>query len=123
MRGSNIRLTQRSRKLRRDETNAERKLWARIRNRSLAGHKFVRQEAIGPFFADFVCREVHLIVEVDGGQHADSKTDQQRSRQLASFGYRVLRFWNNDVLANTEGVLKVITDELRRARAPHPPRG
>ena len=72
----------------------------------------MRQEPIGPYICDFVCREQHLIVEVDGGQHADSAADVVRDRWLSAEGYRVLRFWNNDVLSNTEGVLITIDAAL-----------
>ena len=88
-------------------------LWKRLRNRQLGGCKFVRQEPIGPYFADFVCRERRLIVEVDGGQHADSQRDLVRDRWLAQHGYRVLRFWNNEVRGNIEGVLEAIAEALK----------
>jgi very-short-patch-repair endonuclease len=94
-------------------TDAERKLWYRLRARSLPGFKFVRQEPIGPYVADFICRERRLIVEVDGGQHAESQRDLVRDRWLAEHGYRVLRFWNNDVMGNIEGVLETIAAALK----------
>jgi very-short-patch-repair endonuclease len=75
--------------------------------------KFRRQQPIGPFFVDFVCLERRLIVEVDGGQHAGSSSDAERTRWLQAQGYRVLRFWNNDVLANPDGVAQVILDSLK----------
>ena len=87
-------------------------LWNRIRNRQIDGHKFVRQEPIGGYVCDFVCRERFLIIEVDGGQHSESAADVVRDRRLAEGGYRVLRFWNNDVLGNLEGVLTTIQAEL-----------
>ena len=83
-----------------------------VRDRRLSGFKFVRQEAIGPFIVDFVCRDRRLVVEVDGGQHADSAADAARDAFLASEGYRVMRFWNNDVLRNCDGVLTVILEAL-----------
>jgi very-short-patch-repair endonuclease len=98
----------RSRRLRRDATDAERRLWYRLRSRQIEGAKFVRQDSIGPYVVDFVCRELRLIVEVDGGQHATDTRDAVRDGWLADRGYRVLRFWNNDVLLNTEGVLETI---------------
>jgi very-short-patch-repair endonuclease len=85
----------------------------RLRDRRLDGFKFVRQEAIGSFIVDFACRERKLIIEVDGGQHAESAKDAARDAFLASEGYRVLRFWNNDVLTNREGVLLTILDALK----------
>ncbi|WP_433994598.1 endonuclease domain-containing protein [Bradyrhizobium lablabi] len=87
-------------------------LWNRIRNRQISESKFVRQQPIGGYICDFVCRERLLIIEVDGGQHSDSAADVIRDRRLAEDGYRVLRFWNNDVLGNLEGVLATIQNEL-----------
>jgi very-short-patch-repair endonuclease len=78
----------------------------------LGGFKFVRQEAIGSYIVDFACRERKLVVEVDGGQHADSQRDRQRDADLGNEGYRVLRFWNSDVLKNKSGVLETILKEL-----------
>jgi len=75
-------------------------LWFALRDRRLAGFKFVRQEAIGSYIVDFVCRDRKLIVEVDGGQHVESVRDLKRDAELAAEGYRVLRFWNSDVLKN-----------------------
>ena len=80
----------------------------RVRDRRLAGFKFVRQKSIGPYVADFLCRDRNLIVEVDGRQHAESESDQIRDAVLVSEGYRVLRFWNSDVLHNLNGVLETI---------------
>src|SRR3984893_13782608 len=101
-----------ARRLRRAATDAERRLWYRLRARQIDGAKFVRQEPIGPYIVDFVCREQRLIVEVDGGQHATDTRDIVRDNWLSDDGYRVLRFWNNDVLANTEGVLEAIAAAL-----------
>jgi very-short-patch-repair endonuclease len=108
MRGAKVVKTQRARRLRRDSTDAELKLWYRMRSRSILGFKFVRQEPIGPYVADFACRERRLIVEVDGGQHAESERDLVRDQWFADHRYRVLRFWNTDVLANIDGVLETI---------------
>jgi very-short-patch-repair endonuclease len=115
MRGANARTTERARRLRRASTDAERKLWYRLRSRSVDGYKFVRQEPIGPYVADFVCRERRLIVEVDGSQHADSKRDLIRSLWLVEHRYKVLRFWNNDVLSNIDGVLEAIALALNES--------
>jgi very-short-patch-repair endonuclease len=98
----------RSRTLRSMPTDAEAKLWSIVRARQLGGFKFVRQLAIGPYFADFACREVALVVEVDGGQHAESQRDATRTQFLSAEGYSVLRFWNNDVLTNPQGVAESI---------------
>jgi very-short-patch-repair endonuclease len=108
MRGAKVVKTQRARRLRRDSTDAELKLWYRLRSRSILGFKFVRQEPIGRHIVDFACRERRVIVELDGGQHADSKSDLARDQWLAEHGYRVLRFWNNDVMTNIDGVLETI---------------
>ena len=98
-------------------TGAERKLWSVLRNGQLAGAKFRRQQPIGPYIADFVCQEHRLILEADGGQHLDNPRDDRRTSFLASKGYRVLRFWNNDILANIDGVAAVIAAALS---TPHP---
>jgi very-short-patch-repair endonuclease len=84
-----------------------------FRNRQIDGHKFVRQQPIGRYICDFVCREKLIVIEVDGGQHLESAHDEARDRYLRAQGYRVMRFWNNDVLANIEGVLTVIDEGLR----------
>src|SRR3954447_23754379 len=109
-----------SRRLRVNQTDAEKKPWKQIRNRQINGNKFVRQEPIGGYICDFVCREKRLVVEVDGGQHSESVRDEVRDRYLRAQGYRVMRFWNNDVLSNTEGVLTVIDEELRAGSASNP---
>ena len=112
MRGPNRKTIQIARRLRVNQTDAEAVLWNRIRNRQIDGHKFVRQVPISGYICDFVCRERFLIIEADGGQHNESATDAIRDRRLAGDGYRVLRFWNNDVLGNLEGVLVTIQAEL-----------
>jgi len=103
--------------LRRELTCAERKLWSVLRNAQLEGAKFRRQQPIGPFIADFVCQQHRLIVEANGGQHSESVTDDRRTAFLESIGYRVLRFWNNDILSNLDGVAGVIAAALS---IPHP---
>src|SRR5438128_2206708 len=99
---------QNARRLRRDLTDAERRLWAVLRERRLAGYRFRRQYPIGNFIVDFACTKYQLIVEADGGQHSDNEADQRRTAFLQREGWRVIRFWNNDVLANTEGVVETI---------------
>jgi very-short-patch-repair endonuclease len=108
VRGANEKRTRRARQLRREETEPERKLWRRLSNRQLAGWKFVRQEPIVPYFADFACREAKLVVELDGGQHAESEHDRVRDTFLVSCGYRVLRFWNYEAMRNMQSVLDTI---------------
>jgi len=99
----------RARDLRKQPSDAENRLWYRLRRKSLSGYRFRRQSPIGNYIVDFVCPDVALIVELDGGQHADQqKYDEARTRWLESQGYRVLRFWNNDVLSNTDAVLEQI---------------
>jgi len=99
-------------RLRHDQTEAERRLWLRLRDRRLAGFKFVRQESIGSDVADVCCREARLIVELDGSQHADSAYDAARDAWLVERGYRVLRFWNAEVSDNVIGVLDTILAAL-----------
>jgi very-short-patch-repair endonuclease len=113
MRGSNRSAVRLKRRLRRQSTDAEIKLWFALRDRRLDGLKFVRQVSIGPYVVDFVCREKRLVIEVDGGQHADSATDRTRDAFLMSEGHRVLRFWNTDVLKNMDGVLEAIVAEVQ----------
>jgi very-short-patch-repair endonuclease len=109
----------RSRRLRRDQTVAERKLWALLRHRSLAGLKFRRQYHIEKFIVDFCCVERSLVVELDGGQHGgDGGGDAGREAFLNSEGYQVIRFWNNEVLMQTEAVLSRLLDALAAAPSP-----
>ncbi len=106
-----------ARRLRRNLTDAERKLWQALRDRQLDGVKFRRQHPLGPYVLDFFSEEHEIVIEVDGGQHADSETDAIRTAWLTAHSCRVLRFWNNDVLSNLPGVL----DTIRAAIAsPHP---
>jgi very-short-patch-repair endonuclease len=100
--------------LRRESTPFERKLWQKLQNRQLAGYKFVRQEPIGPYIADFVCRERMLIVELDVGQHAESPRDARRDEFLALNGYQVKRFWNGEIEENLDGVLETILHLLHK---------
>ena len=102
--------------LRRDMTAAERKLWSHLRNRQLDGAVFRKQVPIGPYIADFCCLKSRLLVEVDGGQHDESKSDAVRDAWLGKAGYRVLRVWNNEVTDNIEGVLQVIAAALVEQR-------
>jgi very-short-patch-repair endonuclease len=102
-------------------TDAERKLWFALRDRRFADFKFRRQVPVGPFIADFICYNARVVIEVDGGQHAELSSDARRDRWFADNKFLVLRFWNNDVLLNLEGVLISILETLHR-RAPHPAR-
>lgn len=104
-----------ARRLRIDMTDAERRLWSLLRGRRLGCHKFRRQHPVGPFIADFACFEKMLIVEADGGQHADNPDDQRRTDWLRRQGWRVVRFWNNEILRNSEGVAEAILQALAEA--------
>jgi very-short-patch-repair endonuclease len=99
-------------------TDAERKLWFALRDRRFARFKFRRQVPIGPFIVDFVCFEARLVIEIDGGQHADSLADKRRDRWFAANNFRVPRFWNNEVLSNLEGVSAVIAEALSLGERP-----
>ena len=111
----------RARSLRQSMTEAERRLWQILRSHQMTGYKFRRQVPIGRYIADFVCHEARLIVEIDGGQHdRSSPQEAERSGFLEKEGYRILRFWNNEVLANPDGVHQTIADELGRITPPHP---
>jgi very-short-patch-repair endonuclease len=106
-------LRDRARQLRRDQTDVESKLWSRLRARQLSGAKFRRQYPIGAFIADFCCYERRLVIELDGGHHAELvDADQSRTDFFVSQGYRVLRFWNNEVIENIDGVLGQIAHTL-----------
>jgi len=108
----------RARKLRENQTDVESKLWSRLRDRQFNGVKFRRQHPIGAFVVDFCCVERGLVVELDGGQHAErSDVDERRTRVLERFGYRVLRFWDNEVISNLDGMLETISEALE---GPHP---
>lgn len=108
----------RARSLRSNSTDAEQKLWSLLRGRQIGGYKFVRQFLIGPYFADFACREAALVIELDGGQHADSKSDEVRTAFLNAEGYSVLRFWNDDTLNAIEGVFDSIVSTLAGKPSP-----
>jgi lysyl-tRNA synthetase class 2 len=102
------RKTETARRLRRDQTNAERVLWFSLRDRRLNGWKFKRQVPLDRFVVDFLCVDARLIVELDGGQHAmQIERDAARTRELEMMGYLVLRFWNNDVISNRDGVTAI----------------
>jgi very-short-patch-repair endonuclease len=107
-------------------TDAERKLWRHLRRLHVGDSHFRRQATIGPYFADFACHERRMVIEVDGGGHAEHDrmiADAARTKFMESRGYRVLRFWNNDVLNDIEAVMLVIHEALEKevgAAAPHP---
>jgi len=106
--------------LRSTPTDAEALLWFHLRDRRMANFKFRRQRPIGPYFADFACLEAKLIVELDGGQHAEAVAyDEKRTRFIEAQGYRVLRFWNHEVLTQTDAVRQRILQALQED-SPHP---
>lgn len=108
-----------ARKLRVNQTDAEKLLWGRLRARQLQNYKFRRQQPLGPYVVDFVCQQTRLVIELDGGQHQEQENaDALRTAFLISQGYRVSRFWNNEVMANLDGVLQQILELL--AETPHP---
>ncbi|MET3722881.1 endonuclease domain-containing protein [Sphingomonas trueperi] len=118
--------TERARKLRNDPTAAEELLWSKLRKSQLGGFKFSRQMPIAGHFADFACRKAKLVVELDGSQHAEmTAADAERTRRIEAEGYRVLRFWNNDLTSNMEGVLQAILTAAspggERGPTPQPP--
>ncbi len=110
--------------LRTHMTDAETRMWQALRGKQLAGRKFRRQQPIGPYIVDFVCLETKVIIEIDGGQHAEAvHYDSRRDAWLESEGFRVLRFWNNDVIQNLEGVLMKIVETLSPSPQPSPLKG
>jgi very-short-patch-repair endonuclease len=112
-------LTFAARKLRTSTTDVERLLWQRVRAHRLGGFKFKRQEPIGRYVADFVCYEAKLVVELDGGQHAEARVqDEKRDAWLRGQGFAVLRYWNNEVTQNLEGVLEDILRHLPVSPSP-----
>jgi very-short-patch-repair endonuclease len=109
-----------ARRLRRDSTSAELRLWNRLRARSIDNHKFVLQQPVGRYVVDFICSEKRLVIEFDGGQHADSVRDRVRDQWFREHNYRILRFWNNDIISNMDGVLETIATALYANAPPHP---
>jgi very-short-patch-repair endonuclease len=110
----------RARTLRRDATEAEKKLWQHLRQPPFKEHHFRRQATIGPYFADFASHQLKLVIELDGGQHSGNTSDEARTRYLEANGYRVLRFWNNEVYENMPGVLSAIDTAVNADRPPTP---
>ena len=114
-------LKSRPQQLRTNATEAERRIWYFLRNRQFEKFKFRRQHPIGVYIVDFVCLEQKLIVELDGGQHAERiPYDERRTRALREKGFRVLRFWNNDVMQNTDAVLEAVLAGLNAGPSPLP---
>ena len=110
-----------ARRLRGNTTEAEKKLWSVLRRQQVDGLRFRRQVPLGRYVVDFACYGARLVVEVDGGQHADQEAkDDARTRWLESQNFRVIRFWNNDVLENLEGVVAAIRTAVDRRVPPHP---
>ncbi len=104
-----------ARELRKNQTTQETKMWSILRNYQIEGYKFKRQYPIGDYIVDFVCKEIKLVIEIDGGQHNEPQNieyDETRTKYLNSKGYTVLRFWNNDVDQNLEGVYEKILSTI-----------
>ncbi|NVD39493.1 DUF559 domain-containing protein [Ensifer sp. HO-A22] len=114
MRGANESATERARLLRRSDNEAEAILWLEFRARRLNGYKFVRQFPIGRYFADFACRDHHLVVEVDGRQHANRSGDSIRDMYMVANGWSVVRFWNTQVFKDREAVLDTVVAILEK---------
>jgi very-short-patch-repair endonuclease len=112
----------RARELRHEPTEAEKLLWAHLRNGRLNGWRFRRQHPVPPHVVDFACVSARLVVEADGGQHAESERDRRRDRFIRSRGWRILRFWNHDILANPAGVIEAIAAALPPPRPSPAPR-
>ncbi len=113
MKGYSATRKTRARSLRKSTTDAEQRLWQELRNRNLQKFKFRRQHPVDPYIVDFACIEQRLVIELDGSQHMDQVGyDTKRSAYLAEAGFRVLRFWDNDVLTQTESVMQAICDVL-----------
>lgn len=120
MPSTNPKLLERARQMRREMTQPERELWIALRAKRFDGVKFNRQVVIGPYIADFVCRSRKLIIELDGATHDDASRDDQRTAFLEAQGYRVIRFWNNDVMTNLDAVLGALSEALATAPLPNP---
>ena len=115
-----------ARQLRRNETVAEKRLWEQLRNRQLAGFKFLRQAPVGPYIADFLCRERNFIIEVDGETHSTNSEihrDSIRTCHLEKLGYTLLRIQNDEAVHGIDEVLTVIRDALNRCPSPSPSHG
>ena len=109
-----------ARSLRNTPTYAEQRLWLHWRASRFEGAKFTRPFPVGGFIVDFACRSLRIAIELDGGQHSESKADTNRTRIIEAHGFRVIRFWNNEVLGNIDGVLQVISEEIATARNDRP---
>ena len=121
MRNLNIYKKVFARRLRKNQTDAERRLWLQLCSRRLSGFKFRRQHPIGPYVVDFVCLEKKLVIELDGGQHIDRIVDDNRRTEfLRRHGFKVMRFWDNEFLKETTSVLDAIYNELNKSPSPVP---
>ncbi len=119
-------MSEHAKSLRRNQTDAERKLWHHLRDRRLDGWKFRRQHPAGPYVLDLYCADANLMIEIDGGQHDDDEHrihDEKRTAYLVSQGLKLMRFWNNEVMENTMGVLEAIRETLGPSPQPSPREG
>jgi very-short-patch-repair endonuclease len=120
-RGESNKLLTNARRLGNQSTDAERALWTQLRAHRFDGYKFRRQQVIGSYIVDFVCFEANLIIELDGSQHMDQVSyDNQRTEKLEQMGYRVLRFWNNEIFSELDGILETIRTALIQSPSPQP---
>jgi very-short-patch-repair endonuclease len=104
---------EKARKLRLSSSDAERRMWSALRGRRLAQYMSRRQHPVGPYIVDFACTRHQLVIELDGGQYADNSADARRTEWLESEGWKVIRFWNNEALSNTNGVIEAILRALQ----------
>lgn len=113
-------MQERARSFRKNMTDAEQRIWYFLRDRRLNGYKFVREQVIGSFIVDFVCRSKKLIIELDGGQHIENADyDKKRSEFLQKKGYKILRIWNDEVFVNIDGILEAILNLLEEEPKSH----
>jgi len=118
-RGEGASLLENAKRLRSNMTDVEKKIWMQLRAKRFFGYKFYRQVPLGKYIPDFLCYEPKLIIELDGGQHAEQiNYDQKRDAFFKEQGFMILRFWNNEVMQNMDGVLSVIIESLRARRVP-----
>lgn len=118
MRGPQTVRTQQARILRKADNDAEKALWSELKGRQLNGAKFTRQLPIGPYFADFACREAKLVIELDGSQHVESEHDRKRDQFMVGQGWSVLRFWNIDALVERDAVVDTVLAALEQRLDP-----
>ena len=118
MRSINLPKAVRAQSLRQISTEAESRLWLKLKGRRLGGYKFTRQYPLGPYFADFACRQAMLVVEADGSQHFENPRDAERDRDMLALGFAVLRFWNAEIISAIDNVCETILAALEHRLEP-----